>query len=201
MKKTATIAAVLLAITLTIALMPTEAEAKIYEDTVRLHILANSDSDEDQSLKLAVRDEVLLTYGAELSDSHTKLEAEERIRRLTEDIKECAEGVISRHGYAYPVSVSLTSEWYDTREYESFTLPKGYYTSLKIVIGRGDGRNWWCVMYPPLCLDAATDAPSDDAVLGYTDEEVRLISGRGYKVKFKLLEVVSEIFARDESGY
>ena len=193
--------AALLAFTLIIAIMPTEAEAKIYEDTVRLHVLANSDSEEDQSLKLAVRDEVLLTYGRELAKSYDKSEAQARILELTEEIRECALGVVSRHGYAYNVDVYLTSEWYDTREYEEFTLPKGYYTSLKIVIGEGAGRNWWCVMYPPLCLEAATDSPQDDAILGYTKEEINLIQNGSYQVKFKILEVISEIFASEAGGY
>lgn len=201
MKKAVALMTALLALTLAATLLPTEAEAKIYEDTVRLHVLANSDSEEDQALKLEVRDEVLLTYGEELSKSYDKRDAEARILELSDEIKACAEGVISRHGYAYTVDVGLTSEWYDTRKYESFTLPKGYYTSLKIVIGEGKGRNWWCVMYPPLCLDAATDAPQDDAILGYTDEEIKLIRGGGYQVKFKLLEVMSEFFATDWRGY
>ena len=82
-----------------------------------------------------------------------------------------------------------------TRNYESFSLPKGYYTSLKIVIGRGEGKNWWCVMFPPLCLDMATEsAPADDAVKKYSSEEFILVSKNGYNAKFKVLEIISGAF-------
>ena len=196
MKKTLMPLIAILAATLLIAVMPTEAEAEIYSDTLRLHILANSDSEEDQALKLAVRDRLLLTYGEELSRSENRLDAEERIEGLLSEMEDCAENVIREQGYGYEVSASVTTEWYDTRKYESFTLPQGYYSSLQIIIGEGEGRNWWCVMYPPLCLDMALeDAPPDDALINYTDEECSLISGGGYNVKFKLLELVSEAFS------
>ena len=83
-------------------------------------------------------------------------------------------------------TVTLSREWYETREYEDFTLPKGYYTSLRVVIGSGEGQNWWCVMFPPLCLDASTDA-------GYSRSEELLISKK-YSIKFKIVELVSEIW-------
>lgn len=183
----------ILAATLLIAVVPTEAEAEIYSDTLRLHILANSDDDADQALKLAVRDRLLLTYGEELSKSNGKEDAEVRTAALLSEMEECAEEVIREYGYDYEVSAAVTTEWYDTREYENFTLPRGYYSSLQIIIGKGEGRNWWCVMYPPLCLDMALeDAPPDDALIDYTNEEYSLISGEGYNVKFKLLELVSQ---------
>ena len=171
--------------TLMLALLPTEAEAKIYEDTVRLHILANSDTEDDQALKLALRDEILENFASELSGFESAEGARDEILCALDEIEEFSREFIKDQGYSYDVSVSIINEWYDTREYESFTLPKGYYYSLKIVIGEGEGKNWWCVMYPPLCLDFAV---SD----GYTDEEEALVLGK-YSVKFKLLELISEI--------
>ena len=99
-------------------------------------------------------------------------------------------------GYDYGCEVEIGVEWYDTREYEDFTLPKGYYTSLRVMLGEAEGKNWWCVMYPPLCLDIATEDAPDDGALGYSKEEYALITNDGYNVKFKVLEVFSEAFSK-----
>ncbi len=183
------IIAVLVAALVLLAI-PTEAEGAIYEDTVRLHILANSDTEEDQALKLAVRDAVLREFSAELRGSGSKEAAEKKINTLLPEIEALAEKVVKENGYTYSVSVSVGEEWYSTRKYEDFTLPAGKYTSLVIEIGEGDGRNWWCVMYPPLCLGASVE----DAAAVYSDEEVRLIRNEGVKVKFKALELISKYF-------
>ena len=181
--------------TLFIALMPTEAEGAVYEDTLRLHILASSDSEEDQALKLYVRDAILTKFSSELGKSDSISAAKEETALLLSEIEKLAAEKIRECGYDYEVRASLGVEWYDTRNYEDFVLPCGYYTSLRVVIGEGKGKNWWCVMYPPLCLDIATEtAPKDDAIKKYSDEEFRLITNDGYNVKFKILEVVSTAF-------
>ncbi len=186
-------AILLLSAVLVLALMPTEKEGAIYEDTVRLHILAHSDSKDDQALKLKIRDKVLRTYGDELSRAASKDDAEEMIRSLTEKIQGDVDNWLKELGYSYKSKVELVEEWYDTRKYEDFTLPCGYYTSLKIMLGEAEGQNWWCVMYPPLCLDIATSStPSDDALIQYSNEEVKLITNKGYNVKLKILELLSE---------
>ena len=188
----------MLGIMLVVAIMPTEKEAAIYTDTVRLHILASSDSAADQELKYKIRDRLLTKYGAMLSGSSDPTAAKERIGALTEEIEESVNGWIKEYGYEYTSSVTLGTEWYDTRVYESFTLPRGYYTSLCVRLGEAEGQNWWCVMYPPLCLDIATeDAPADDAALGYTKEEYALITDDGYNVKLKILEVFSDAFSKN----
>ena len=174
-----------------IAALPTEADAEIYTDTLRLHILAASDSEEDQALKLAVRDAILAEFSDRLSGASGIGEAKEVTESLLAEIESRAEAVVAEAGCSYTVTASLSEEWYDTREYGDFTMPRGIYSSLIIRIGEGQGRNWWCVMYPPMCLDLATDAPSDDWVGGYTSEELSLISGK-YRVKFKLLELISD---------
>lgn len=186
MKKLLMPTIMILLATVFLAVMPTEAECAIYEDTVRLHILANSDSDEDQNLKLMLRDAVLSEYGEELSVFRDAEDAERNLYRKLAEIEEFSEKKISSLGYDYDVSVSLGEEWYDTRHYESFSLPKGYYSSLQIKIGEAEGKNWWCVMYPPLCLDASL------AKGGYSDAENALVTKK-YNVKFKILELISEL--------
>lgn len=189
---------ILLTVTLITAIFPTEQDAAIYEDTLRLHILANSDNEEDQELKYGIRDKLLKKYGTILGSSDNPDAAKENINALIPEIKADVDEWIQEAGYDYKSDVTLGVEWYDTREYEDFTLPKGYYTSLQVMLGDAEGKNWWCVMYPPLCLDIATEeAPRDDAVMGYTDEEYSLITDSGYNVKFKILEIFSEAFSKN----
>ena len=198
MKTTVYYALVMLMATMMLALFPTDAEAKIYEDTVRLHILANSDSKEDQTLKLEIRDRLLLKYGEILSEADSLDEAKSTTNHLLSQIEVDAEGWIQELGYSYSATATLTTEWYETREYEDFTLPCGYYTSLRIIIGKGEGKNWWCVMYPPLCMDIATEeAPADDGLIDYSKEELKLIKSGKYNVKFKILEDLSRVFAKN----
>ena len=194
MKKTTALSwafAILIA-TLFISVLPTDAEGAIYEDTVRLHIIASSDSKEDQDMKLKIRDKLLLEYREELSCISSKSDAEELLSDKAKEIESDVQLWLCELGSPMSAEVMIGTEWYDTRVYEDFTLPCGYYTSLRVVLGRGEGKNWWCVMYPPICLDIATeDAPRDDSLLGYTENEITLIEGGGYQIKFKLLELVS----------
>ena len=198
MKNLAKISTYLLVITLILSVLPTDAEANIYEDTIRLHILANSDSAEDQELKIFVRDKLLLEYGERLRLAGSFENAEELTRRLIPAIEDYAERVVLEAGYEYPVRALVSEEWYETRDYDGFSLPCGYYTSLQIIIGDGEGKNWWCVMYPPLCTELATeDAPGDDGLIDYTREELILISEGKYNLKFKILEDLSRVFAKN----
>lgn len=184
----------ILAATLLLAVLPTEADAAIYTDTIRLHVLANSDSAEDQATKLAVRDDLLLTYAKDLGSFRTMKEAEDEVCRLLPEMRAHVNSFLARRGADYGAEVTFSVEWYETREYEKFTLPAGYYPSLRVLLGRAEGKNWWCVMFPPLCLDIATeDAPEDDGLGAYSTCERALITG-GYRVRFKLLEMVSGAF-------
>ena len=189
---------VLLIASMMIAIFPTDAEAKIYEDTIRLHILANSDSDEDQGLKLEIRNRLLSKYGDILSSAGSLDEAKEITADLLTNIENDAEEWARELGFSYSVKVTLTTEWYETRDYEGFSLPCGYYASLRVIIGEGEGKNWWCVMYPPLCMEIATEsAPSDDGLIDYSKEELYLIKSGKYNVKFKILEDLSRVFAKN----
>ncbi|MBQ7314533.1 MAG: stage II sporulation protein R [Clostridia bacterium] len=180
----------LLLATVLLAVLPTDAEASIYDDTLRLHVLAASDSDEDQAIKLTVRDRILAAFGTRLGEATTLDEAAALAEQLLPAIEAYANELLRDMGTGYGAHVTLTNEWYDTRVYDTFTLPKGEYLSLRVILGEGDGQNWWCVMYPPMCLELATA----DEVDGYSEDEYRLIDGDGRTVKFKLLEVLSDLF-------
>lgn len=176
----------LLAVTLVVACIPTEAEAAIYEDTVRLHIRARSDSAEDQAVKLEIRDRLLEKYG-EYPTPCNKNEAEQVLKERLEEIENDVNLWLVELGCDYTAEVSLGVEWFPTREYEGFTLPAGEYDALIVSLGGGEGQNWWCVMYPPMCLDAAVGNRV------YTEEERGLIAGGKYRVRFKLLELAAEL--------
>lgn len=176
---------------LLLAVLPTEAEAAVYTDTVRLHILANSDSEEDQKLKLQIRDFILAEYGGLLSRQTDTDGAENALRERLPEIEKKVKSELTKRGSDDAVRITLSVEWYDTRDYETFTLPAGYYTSLRVLIGNAAGHNWWCVLYPPMCLSASTDQPADSYIGGYSDAECRLIGGK-YRIRFKSLEIVSD---------
>lgn len=183
------------------ALIPTEAEGGIYEDTVRLHILANSDDEADQALKLEIRDKLLLTYGNSLAVGATAEEVKTNLEAMIPEIEAETNAWLCEAGISYRARVVLGTEWYETREYEDFVMPRGSYTSLRVILGKGEGHNWWCVMFPPLCLDMAIEEEeSDDAILSYTDSEIRLIRDNDtYRIKFKILELFSDL-CREKTG-
>ena len=174
--------------------IPSKDECEIYNSTVRLHVLANSDSEADQALKLKVRDKIverMSTYNAK-----SKEEALEYIENDMGKLKEIAEECIKSEGFNNPVTVEIGEESYPTREYEDFSLPAGKYTSLRIIIGNGEGQNWWCVLYPPLCTSYAIEYDDDSVDVGFTKEQYNFITGndKEYKIKFKLLEMASQAF-------
>lgn len=181
----------LLLATLLLAALPVEGEEAIYADVIRLHIIAASDTEEDQTLKLAVRDAVLSVYGSALTSYSDRDSAAEAAREMLPGIRSLAEQTLREAGCDKPVSVTLTEEEYPTRDYETFSLPAGRYLSLRVLIGEAEGHNWWCVLYPPLCLDAATEGEL------LTDAEWGLLTENGgghYRVKFKLLEWLKKVF-------
>ena len=176
--------------------IPTEEEFKIYDSTVRLHVLANSDSEEDQELKLMVRD-ALLNSIIDLNSS-SKDEAIKNIENRKQELEEIAKTVIKNNGKDYDVKIEMGKELYPTKHYEDFALPAGEYTSVRVVIGKGEGKNWWCVLYPPLCTNSAMRYDEEACIqAGLTKSQYDLItsneSGK-YRVKFRFLEFASEVF-------
>ena len=144
--------ATLLLLTFIIAVFPTEEDYRVYEDTLRLHILANSDSREDQDLKIGVRDLILDRFGGELEGADAIDSAIMITESMLNEIEDLAQKFLKEAGVNYSIKAELTKEWYETRDYGSFTLPRGYYSSLIVTLGEGEGDNWWCVVYPPLCF-------------------------------------------------
>lgn len=161
--------------------------AEIKNDTLRLHIIANSDSEFDQELKLKVRDKVLEYTGELFAEVSGKTEAEELAKHSFDEIKKIAQEVIAENGADYAVSVEITDMWFETRTYDEFTLPAGDYRAVRIIIGAGEGHNWWCVMYPPLCIPGAKE------VLEKYGSNVKFISGDGFEIRFAILELLERL--------
>ena len=160
------------------------------EKVVRLHVLANSDSEEDQALKLQVRDAVLAQAAYLLEGCEDRGEAESLLRGQLLELERLALAVVREAGYAYPVKLELADTEFPTRDYEGFTLPAGEYLALRVLIGEAEGQNWWCVVFPPLCAAASTDVPVAALAAGFDAEEVSLITeeSAGYVLKFKTVE-------------
>ena len=158
---------------------------------LRLHVLANSDSAEDQALKLKVRDRILSESGQLFSNSPDKQLAVEAAREHTELLENQAVSEIRQNGRDYPAKAEVVNMYFTTREYEGFMLPAGYYDALRITIGAGKGKNWWCMIFPPLCVSAATDKKVLSDVL--TVKEADIVNGKKYKMKFKAVEIIEKI--------
>lgn len=171
-------------------------ELGIYKNTLRLHIIADSDSDEDQALKLTVRDAVLSYLSAEINKCESKSEAEALISSKSAEITELAQGVVYENGFDYGVKLTITEEFYPERTYDEITLPAGKYSSVQIKLGESEGQNWWCVLFPQVCTDTATPSSEKLADAGFTANQIRLLTDEErtqYKVKFKLLELLSAL--------
>ena len=160
---------------------------EIPQEVLRLHIPANSDSEYDQAVKLKVRDYILEEYGAQLSGCGSREEAVEAVRRLLPDIeKSCCE-YLSQQGADYGARTELTEMYFTTREYENVTLPAGDYLALRITLGSGEGHNWWCVMFPPLCIPMASEPIDEDVIPGdFTSDRI--------EIKFAVFEFFRSIF-------
>ena len=161
---------------------------ELKEDMLRLHILAQSDLPEDQALKLAVRDRLLEESERWAAVSSDKQDMMEKVSSHLSDIEEIASQVLSERGCALPVKAELARSFFDTRVYDGRTVPAGWYDTLKVTIGEGAGKNWWCVLYPPLCLPAAEgEAILDDSFTA--GEKAILASPPRYRVRFLTVEL------------
>lgn len=169
----------------------------VYQNVVRLHILADSDDGDEQRLKLKVRDALLDEYGAALSAREGKADTVAYLDSELSKIRALCERTVAGEGASHAVSVSLCNEYYPTRAYDGFDLPAGQYTSLRIEIGSGEGKNWFCMVYPPLCT---ASAEADEALLeaGFSESQVRLLTENeeGYTLRFKIVETVSDCVER-----
>lgn len=185
------------------AYLPASGEEALYRDVIRLHVLAESDSERDQATKLNVRDAVLDTVSS-LTESATDFDdAYAMLCAAVPDIQAAAEARARECGTSAPVTVEFDRESYPVRYYEDYALPAGEYMSMRVVIGEGAGHNWWCVLFPPMCRTSAVDTSADEEkffAAGFTPEEYRIIkkeSPTKYRVRFKVLELLSETFGFD----
>lgn len=165
----------------------------------RLHILANSDSETDQALKLKVRDNIIEYMNTISYDGLSKKEAIDLTSEHLENFKKIAEDTIQKEGYSYPVSLEIGNFYFPTKEYGNVSLPAGYYDALKIEIGEAKGKNWWCSLFPPLCFvdisSGVIDKEAEEELKNnLTEEEFAIITSSSdtVKFKFKLIEVFSE---------
>ena len=163
----------------------------VRRNVLRLHVLANSDSEEDQALKLKVRDELLKVGNSIFGISGDLAQAEQLVTDNLEVLQKTAQKTVNAEGYGYSVNVQLAKTEFTTRHYADITLPAGEYDAVQVVIGEGKGQNWWCVMFPPLCVPAAK-AEDLSEVVGENGREITENHGE-YVAKFKIIEVYEAI--------
>ena len=167
----------------------------VRENAVRLHILAHSDSEEDQTLKLKVRDAILALSADWQEEAATPAEALALAESRLPAIRETAQAVVAAAGYDYPVTAEVCRMYFTTRQYDTLTLPAGMYDAVRVSIGDGAGQNWWCVMYPPLCVGAATDRRQATSL--WSDSQQDLVQNGGrYVVKFKIVEWAQRLLSK-----
>lgn len=162
-------------------------QSELSAQLVRLHVIAASDDEYEQELKLRVRDSVLEYLTPMLENAQDPAAAREIIRRELGSIRTVAQK--SSEGRA--VTVALSQEYYPTREYDSFSLPAGRYESLRITLGEGKGHNWWCVVFPPLCVSAAEQNKALDAMSD--DDRALITEADGYELRFRIVELWGEL--------
>ena len=168
----------------------------IQNSVFRLHVLANSDSKEDQNLKYKVRDNLLEFMNEICKDCKTKQEAIALVEEYKDEFKQIAENTIRENGYSYDVNISIGNFEFPTKYYGDISLPAGFYDALRVEIGEAKGQNWWCVMFPPLCfVDISSGVvPEESKELmeeNLSEEEFALVSDNSsgeIQFKFKLLE-------------
>lgn len=165
---------------------------EIRSDVLRLHVIANSDSSVDQNLKLRLRD-YILEEGEDIFDGSVNVEnAVKKIEPKLVELENSAETFVKNAGFDYDVKITLSNEYFTTRTYESVTLPAGKYLALRVVIGSGEGHNWWCVMFPPMCVPAADKKDEIENV--FTDKEIKLVESKPkYEPRFKVVEIYEQI--------
>lgn len=168
----------------------------LHTEVLRLHIIANSDSPEDQALKLKVRDRILAETGdlfsAEKNLDAAKRDAAASLNRLCR----LAEDELSENGCDDPVFAEVCRMWFDTRFYGDYTLPAGTYDAVRLTIGKAEGKNWWCVLFPPLCVNSAMDEKELKEILSESGETL-VKGGESFRVKFYLVELLEKLFHKE----
>lgn len=166
----------------------------IRQNVLRLHVIANSDSARDQELKCTVRDELLKSGTFAVGTSQNKHQAQKAIENNLSSLQHKAQQKVYDCGFGYDVKVETGKSYFPTKQYDDITLPAGYYDAVKVIIGQGQGQNWWCVMFPCLCIPAATknEINLEDIL---EEEQMKIVKkNEKYEVRFWLVEKYYEIF-------
>ena len=174
----------------------------ISDRILRLHVVANSDSEADQALKLKVRDAVLRKADVLLQEAGTRDQAEQVLRGNLDQLTLAAEDILRQEGSNQTVEVSMARELFGTRYYDTFALPGGYYDALRVTLGAGNGHNWWCVVYPQICSAAVTDQRTVAVMGGLTEEQAMLLEGDEpeYEFRFRILELFENMLGWLRTG-
>lgn len=159
--------------------------ASLSEKVLRLHVLANSDSEADQQLKLKVRDAILQESDRLFQQSDSKEAAMAQMATHLSDVEQVAERTLRKNGCDLPVTAALKKVEFNTRTYGNITLPAGDYDALQVEIGAAKGKNWWCVLFPSLCVPSSTNMQMEDVL---TQDELQVVEQSGYDVRFKVVE-------------
>ena len=176
--------------------------SNLADSVFRLHVIANSDSEEDQNLKYKVRDRLIEYMNTLTNDMNTKDEVIEIAKEHLEDFKNIAQNVVNENGYDYEVNVEIGNFSFPTKTYGDISFPAGFYDALKVEIGKAEGQNWWCVMFPPLCFVDVTsgvvpEESKENLEENLGDEEYSIISDteeNGFtSIKFKIIEFFESI--------
>lgn len=167
----------------------------LQQKMIRLHVIANSDSREDQALKLQVRDEVLAFTEETMRRSDSREAANAALEDALPEIRRLAEDTLRQNGCADTVETRLEPAEFPLKAYDGFRLPAGEYMALRVLIGEAQGQNWWCVVYPPLCMTAACDVAQTGIACGMEQEELSLMQEEGeeYQVKFRCVELWEQL--------
>ncbi len=176
--------------TLLCAILLLYQDSQLYNNIVRLHVIANSDSAQDQALKLEVRDAILSQAESLCAQSDDRDSARNALEAHQAELTSCALAVIEQAGYDYDVTIHFGKEAYPERNYGTLTLPAGVYESVRIVIGEGAGQNWWCVLFPPLCVETA-EAKQTLSQSGFTQSQIRILTEADnpqYRIRFRAVE-------------
>lgn len=179
------------AVTLIWGIWSLQEQDALEKKMIRLHVLANSDEQYDQDLKLLVRDKVLAEATALLEESADMQDARTRLKNALPQLEQTARQEIAAQGYDYTVSARLENTEFPLKEYDGFALPAGEYLALRVLIGDAEGQNWWCVVYPPLCTTAVTEMEETAMSAGLGKGDLSLITeeNTGYVLKFRSLEL------------
>lgn len=170
--------------------------SSLSDSVFRLHVIANSDSDEDQNLKYIVRDKLISYMNEQCKDFSNKHEVIQYSQNHLNELKKIAENAIYEQGFSYPVTIEIGNFEFPTKTYGDISFPAGYYDALRVKIGESNGQNWWCVMFPPLCFINTTngivpDTSKKTLEQNLSEENYQIISdtdNSGFQIKFKLIE-------------